>query len=93
VPPPKGDVSEAKGGFTATINRSFRGTELRWRLEWEGMTSRVPSSHIHVGPRGKIGRVIILSAARRTTPAGTSGAARSGSSRLRHRRSRTGTST
>lgn len=60
VPRPRGDVSEAKGGFTATITKSSRGTTLRWRLEWEGMTSRVLSAHVHVGARGKIGKVIIF---------------------------------
>jgi hypothetical protein len=60
VPFPRGDVSEAKGGFTFTVRKSFRGTTLRWRLEWEGMTSRVLSSHIHIGARGKIGKVIIF---------------------------------
>jgi hypothetical protein len=62
VPPPRGDVSDARGGFTATITKreTNRGTTLRWRLEWQGMTSRVRSAHVHLGARGKIGKVIIF---------------------------------
>jgi hypothetical protein len=60
IPAPKGDVSEAKGGFTVTVRRSFRGTTFRWRLEWRGLTGRPIAAHVHVGARGKTGRVIIF---------------------------------
>jgi hypothetical protein len=60
VPAPRGDVSEAKGGFTVMVRRSFRGTEFRWRLEWVGLTGRPIAAHVRVGARGKAGRVIIF---------------------------------
>lgn len=60
IPRPRGDVSEAKGGFTVTVRRSFRGTTFRWRLEWVGLTGRPIAAHVHVGARGKAGRVIIF---------------------------------
>jgi CHRD domain-containing protein len=56
----KGNVSKAKGGFTATVTREGRGTELRWRLGWEGLTGRAQAAHIHLGKRGKSGAVIIF---------------------------------
>jgi hypothetical protein len=56
-----GNVSKAKGGFTAEVRKSDqKGTELRWRLEWQGLTSRAIAAHIHLGVRGKTGSVIIF---------------------------------
>jgi hypothetical protein len=55
----KGNVSKAKGGFTGEVRKSDnKGTELRWRLGWEGLTGRALSAHIHLGARGKAGSVI-----------------------------------
>jgi hypothetical protein len=56
----RGNVSKAKGGFTATVTREGRGTELRWRLGWEGLTGKAQAAHIHLGARGKSGAVIIF---------------------------------
>ncbi|MGH2819184.1 MAG: CHRD domain-containing protein [Actinomycetota bacterium] len=59
IPRPRGTSRKTKGGFTVTIRRSFRGTTFRWRLEWFALTGRPIAAHVHVGARGKAGRVII----------------------------------
>jgi hypothetical protein len=60
IPQPRGTTRKTKGGFTATVRRSFRGTTLRWRLEWFALTGKPIAAHVHVGARGKAGRVIIF---------------------------------
>ena len=56
-----GNVSKAKGGFTADVRKSDnKGTEMRWRLAWEGLTSRATAAHLHLGARGVTGSVFVF---------------------------------
>jgi hypothetical protein len=65
----KGNVSKAKGGFTGEVRKSDnKGTELRWRLGWEGLTGRALSAHIHIGARGKAGAVMVFICGTKKTP-------------------------
>lgn len=57
VPAPKGDVSGARGTFTATMTKSDTGAVITWRLEFSNLTGNAIAAHIHVGPRGEAGPV------------------------------------
>jgi hypothetical protein len=59
-PLPTGNLSKAKGGFTSTIVKSDKGTTLRWRLGWEGLTGRPTAAHIHIGRPHKSGPVVVF---------------------------------
>ena len=60
IPKPKGVSRKAKGGFTTTVTRSGLATQMRWRLGWFSLTSRVTAAHLHIGARGKAGAVIVF---------------------------------
>jgi hypothetical protein len=57
TPTPKGDVSSARGAFTATLTKSGTGAELSWRLEFTGLSGNAIAAHIHVGAAGVAGPV------------------------------------
>lgn len=58
-PKPKGNVRRARGTFTATVTRSGTSGVIRWRLTFSRLTGRAVAAHIHSGPRGKAGPVIV----------------------------------
>ena len=57
TPTPKGDVSAARGAFTATLTKSGTGGTLSWRLEFSNLTGNAIAAHIHVAARGAAGPV------------------------------------
>jgi hypothetical protein len=57
TPTPKGDVSSARGAFTATLTKSGTGAELSWRLEFSGLSGNAVAAHIHVAAPGVAGPV------------------------------------
>ena len=57
TPAPKGDVSAARGTFTATVTKSGTGATLSWRLEFSNLSGNAIAAHIHVAARGVAGPV------------------------------------
>ena len=60
APKPTGNLAKAKGGFTAEVYKSDKGTFIKWRLAWTNLTSRVTAAHLHVGAAKKSGPVIFF---------------------------------
>ena len=59
VPAPTGDVSAARGTFTATVTATETGATVAWQLAFSGTTGPASAAHIHTGPRGTAGGVIV----------------------------------
>jgi CHRD domain len=59
VPAPTGDVSGARGTFTATATKTSSGANLSWRLTFSGLTGRANAAHIHTAARGQPGPVSV----------------------------------
>jgi hypothetical protein len=57
TPTPKGDVSSARGAFTATLTKSGTGASISWRLEFSNLSGNALAAHIHVAARGVAGPV------------------------------------
>ena len=57
TPTPKGDVSAARGAFTATLTKSGTGGTLAWKLEFSNLSGNAIAAHIHVAARGVAGPV------------------------------------
>jgi hypothetical protein len=57
TPTPKGDVSSARGTFTATLTKSGTGATISWRLEFSNLSGNAIAAHIHVAARGVTGPV------------------------------------
>src|SRR5258705_312110 len=57
TPTPKGDVSSARGTFTATLTKSGTGGTLAWKLEFSSLSGTAIAAHIHVAARGVAGPV------------------------------------
>lgn len=57
TPTPKGDVSAARGTFTATLTKSGTGGTLAWKLEFSNLSGNAIAAHIHVAARGVSGPV------------------------------------
>jgi hypothetical protein len=57
TPTPKGDVSSARGTFTATLTKTDSGASMSWRLEFSNLSGQAIAAHIHVADRGKPGPV------------------------------------
>lgn len=57
TPTPKGDVSSARGTFTATLTKTDTGASMSWRLEFSNLSGQAIAAHIHVADRGKPGPV------------------------------------
>ena len=59
VPAPTGNVSGARGTFTATLTESGAGGTLNWQLTFSGLTGRATAAHIHTAARGTPGPVSV----------------------------------
>lgn len=57
TPTPKGDVSAARGTFTATLTKTDTGASMSWRLDFSNLSGQAIAAHIHVADRGKPGPV------------------------------------
>jgi len=57
TPTPKGDVSSARGTFTATLTKSGTGATMSWRLEFSNLSGNAIAAHVHVAARGVAGPV------------------------------------
>jgi hypothetical protein len=57
TPSPKGDVSGARGTFTATLTKSGTGGTLSWKLEFSNLSGNAIAAHIHIAARGVAGPV------------------------------------
>jgi hypothetical protein len=56
VPAPSGDVSGARGAFSATVNASG---SISWRLTFSGLTGNAVAAHIHQAATGSPGPVVV----------------------------------
>ena len=59
VPTPTGDVSAARGTFTATVSRSDTGASITWELTFSGLTGNAVAAHIHQAATGTAGPVVL----------------------------------
>lgn len=59
VPPPTGEVSAARGVFSATVTRTDTGASLTWQLTFSGLTGPAGAAHIHTGVAGQSGPVVV----------------------------------
>jgi hypothetical protein len=59
VPAPAGNVSGARGTFTATASQSGSGATLQWQMTFTGLTGPGTAAHIHVAARGQPGPVVV----------------------------------
>lgn len=59
VPAPTGDVSGARGTFTATVNKADTGATISWELTFSGLTGNANAAHIHTGATGVAGPVVL----------------------------------
>jgi hypothetical protein len=57
VPTPKGDVSSARGTFTATLTKSATGAVMAWKLEFSNLSGNAIAAHVHVAAPGVAGPV------------------------------------
>jgi CHRD domain len=64
-PTPKGTKVGASGRFTATLS----GTTLTWTLTFTHLSGAATAAHIHLGPRGTTGAVLVPLCAPCSTPA------------------------
>jgi hypothetical protein len=55
VPKPKGVPAAAKGTFTGTL----KGNTLTFKLTFRGLSGQAVAAHIHLGPKGKAGAVLV----------------------------------
>ena len=69
VPAPSGNVSGARGTFTATATRSDTGAALEWQMTFTGLTGSATAAHIHVAGRGQPGPVVVPLCSPCTSPA------------------------
>ena len=56
VPAPSGNVSGARGVFTATVTASG---SISWRLTFDGLTGNAVAAHIHQAATGSPGPVVV----------------------------------
>jgi hypothetical protein len=59
VPAPKGEVSGARGTFTATVTKSGSGASLSWNMSFSGLTGAANAAHIHTAETGVAGPVVV----------------------------------
>lgn len=59
VPPPTGNVSAARGTFTATVTKSAAGGVVAWQLTSSGLSGQAVAAHVHTAPRGQPGPVTV----------------------------------
>lgn len=59
VPTPTGDLTSARGTFTADVNATATGATVEWELTFSGLTGAAVAAHIHTAPRGTAGPVSV----------------------------------
>jgi len=59
VPAPTGEVSGARGTFTATVTKSDSGASISWELSFSGLTGNAVAAHIHQAATGSPGPVVL----------------------------------
>jgi CHRD domain len=59
VPAPKGNVSGARGTFTATVTKSGSGAALSWNMTFAELTGPAGAAHVHSGETGVAGPVTV----------------------------------
>ena len=59
VPRPRGRLARARGTFVVTATKSGAEAAVEWRLSFSRLSGRALAAHIHVGARGKAGRVVV----------------------------------
>jgi CHRD domain len=59
VPTPTGNVSGARGTFTATVTKADTGASLDWQMTFTGLTGPAGAAHIHKAPQGQPGGVVV----------------------------------
>jgi CHRD domain len=59
VPAPTGDVGAARGTFVATVTSTATGASVAWQLTFSGLTGAATAAHVHMGPRGQAGGVVV----------------------------------
>ena len=59
TPAPRGDVTNARGTFTATATKTATGAALNWTLNFSGLTGPATAAHIHTAARGQPGPVSV----------------------------------
>jgi len=59
IPKPKGTPVNARGSFVATLERTGAAGTLTWRLTFGGLSGKATAAHVHLGWRGRAGRVSI----------------------------------
>lgn len=59
VPTPTGDVSGARGTFSATVTKSDSGASVAWDLSFSELTGNAVAAHIHQGAAGTPGAVVL----------------------------------
>jgi CHRD domain len=59
VPRPKGRVARATGTFAANVTKTGASGKITWWLSFSRLTGRAVAAHIHAGPRGKAGPVLL----------------------------------
>jgi hypothetical protein len=57
TPTPKGDVSGARGIFTASLTKTATGASMEWRLEFSNLSGNAIAAHVHVAAPGQAGPV------------------------------------
>jgi CHRD domain len=57
TPTPKGDVSGARGTFTASLTKTATGASMEWRLEFSNLSGNAVAAHVHVAAPGQAGPV------------------------------------
>ena len=69
VPSPTGDVSNARGTFSATVTKSDTGgASVAWELSFSGLTGNAVAAHIHTGATGSPGPVVLALCGPCTSP-------------------------
>jgi hypothetical protein len=59
VPAPTGDVSAARGVFSATVTKADAGAVVTWQLTFSGLSGPAGAAHIHIGAPGQSGPVSV----------------------------------
>lgn len=59
VPAPTGDVSAARGTFSASVTKSEAGAVVNWEMTFTGLTGPAGAAHIHMAPAGTAGAVVV----------------------------------
>src|SRR5688572_27299895 len=55
VPKPTGNVADARGSFSATVEKTATGGELDYDMIFRNLTGPAVAAHIHIGKTGDAG--------------------------------------